>query len=124
MLDAPCSATGTLRRHPDIKYLKSVEEIESLVPVQGRLLEAAADMVKPGGTLVYIVCSLEPEEGPQQIEALLAKGLPFARRALHGEGLFGLDELIDAHGDFRSLPCHLAEEGGIDGFYLCRLERL
>jgi 16S rRNA (cytosine967-C5)-methyltransferase len=124
VLDAPCSATGTLRRHPDVKYLKGPEEIEALVQFQGRLLEAAADMVAPGGTLLYIVCSLEPEEGPEQVEAFLGKSAAFARRGLRDEELFGLGELIDERGDFRSLPCHLAEEGGIDGFYLCRLERL
>jgi 16S rRNA (cytosine967-C5)-methyltransferase len=124
VLDAPCSATGTLRRHPDVKYLKGPEEIEALAQFQGRLLEAAADMVTPGGMLLYIVCSLEPEEGPEQVEAFLGKSAAFARRALRDEELFGLGELIDGHGDFRSLPCHLAEEGGIDGFYLCRLERL
>jgi 16S rRNA (cytosine967-C5)-methyltransferase len=74
--------------------------------------------------LLYIVCSLEPEEGPAQVEAFLGKNAAFARRALRSEEIFGLDEVIDDRGDFRSLPCHLAAEGGLDGFYLCRLERL
>jgi 16S rRNA (cytosine967-C5)-methyltransferase len=124
VLDAPCSATGTLRRHPDIKHLKGPEEIESLAQLQDNLLAAAAEMVAPGGTLLYIVCSLEPEEGPAQVEAFLGKNAAFARRALRSEEIFGLDEVIDDRGDFRSLPCHLATEGGLDGFYLCRLERL
>jgi 16S rRNA (cytosine967-C5)-methyltransferase len=124
VLDAPCSATGTLRRHPDIKHLKGAEEIESLTQLQSGLLTAAADMVKPGGLLLYIVCSLEPEEGPARIEAFLGQTTAFARRPLQSAELFGLEDLIDARGDFRSLPCHLAEEGGLDGFYLCRLERV
>src|SRR5207302_4782426 len=71
LLDAPCTATGAIRRHPDVPHLKSVEDVARLSVVQENLLRAAVDMVRPGGTIVYCTCSLEPEEGPQRIEALL-----------------------------------------------------
>ena len=96
--------------------------IQSLARQQGEMLRAAAAMVKPGGTLLYIVCSLEPEEGPDLIAMFLEEQTTFARHAIRAEELFGLDELIDGHGDIRSLPCHLQTQGGIDGFYVCRLE--
>ena len=69
LLDAPCSATGTLRRHPEIAWIKGADDIARLAPVQDRLLDAAAAMLAPGGTLVYCTCSLQPEEGPARIDA-------------------------------------------------------
>ncbi len=71
IVDVPCSATGTIRRHPDVAWLKRSSDVASLVPVQARLLAAAAEMVKPGGLLVYCSCSLQPEEGPELIESFL-----------------------------------------------------
>lgn len=125
VLDAPCSATGILRRHPDIKLLRKPEELDSLRRLQGRLLSAAAEMTAAGGTLLYIVCSLQPEEGPDQISAFLSSelGATFERKPFSREDLFGHEELLNAEGDFRSLPSHLKELGGIDGFYACRLTR-
>ena len=123
VLDAPCSATGTLRRHPDIKLLKRLEDIQSLARRQGEMLRAAATMVEPGGVLLYIVCSLEPEEGPDLITAFLEEQTAFTRQAIRPEELFDFGELIDEHGDIRSLPCHLQAQGGIDGFYVCRMQR-
>ncbi len=125
LLDAPCSATGTMRRHPDIKFLRKPEEIESLARVQQRLLQAASSMTAADGTLVYIVCSLEPEEGPRQIEAFLRSenGSDFQRLPFDEAAVFGHSEFLDREGAFRSLPCHLPELGGIDGFYACRLKR-
>ena len=122
VLDAPCSATGTLRRHPDIKILKRPEDILSLIRRQGEMLRAASAMVKPGGMLLYIVCSLEREEGPDLIKSFLEERTAFNRKVILPEELFGLDELIDDEGDIRSLPCHLQAQGGIDGFYVCRME--
>lgn len=128
LLDAPCSATGTLRRHPDIAWLKSPGDIAQLIRLQDRLLAAAADMLAPGGRLVYATCSLLPEEGPARIAALLASrsggGAPLARDPVRGEEVAGLDELITAEGELRSLPSQLPELGGLDGFYVCRLRRL
>lgn len=124
LLDAPCSATGTLRRHPDIAYLKGPAEVATLSMLQDRLLLAALGMVKPGGLLVYATCSLQPEEGPQRIAALLESGAAVERAPIDGAELNGLDELVTGDGDLRTLPCHLSETGGMDGFYACRLRRL
>jgi 16S rRNA (cytosine967-C5)-methyltransferase len=132
LLDAPCSATGTLRRHPDIAWLKGPGEIPSLTALQDRLLAAAADMLAPGGRLVYAVCSLLPEEGPARIAALLEGAAPLARDPIAAPEIAGeiagevagLGELITPEGDLRSLPSQLSELGGLDGFYVCRLRRL
>ena len=129
LLDAPCSATGTLRRHPDIAHLKRRRDLEALTPVQDRLLRSALDMVEPGGLVVYATCSLQPEEGPERVAALLARAQagdapPVERVPVAAAELDGLQELITEQGDLRSLPCHLADDGGLDGFYACRLRRL
>ncbi len=79
IVDVPCSATGTIRRHPDVAWLKSAADVASLTPVQAGLLAAAAEMVKPGGLLVYCSCSLQPEEGQGQIEAFLSRSPAFRR---------------------------------------------
>ncbi len=128
LLDAPCSATGTLRRHPDLALQRRAGDLAALVALQARLLRAAAALLTPGGRLVYAVCSLEPEEGEQQIERFLADNEGFRRRPLRagelgGSDLGGLSELVTPQGDLRTLPSHLANQGGLDGFYACRLER-
>lgn len=124
LLDAPCTATGTLRRHPDVRWLKTRADLERLVPVQDRLLAAATEMLAPGGTLVYCTCSLQPEEGPARIDALLAKGASLKRRPVEASEVGDLTDLVTADGDLRTLPCHLAALGGMDGFYAARLERV
>lgn len=124
LLDAPCSATGTLRRHPDATWLKQPEDVAKLAGTQARLLAAATRMVAPGGLIVYCTCSLQPEEGIGQVEALLAQGAPLRRRPITADDVGGLAELVTPSGDLRSLPCHLAEKGGMDGFYVARLERV
>lgn len=123
LLDAPCSATGTLRRHPDGLWLKHPSDVVSLAAVQSRLLAATAQMVRSGGMVVYCVCSLEAAEGAAQVDQLLAAGAPFARQPVRPEEVGGLAELLTPAGDLRTLPCHLAERGGMDGFYACRLVR-
>jgi 16S rRNA (cytosine967-C5)-methyltransferase len=123
LLDAPCSATGTIRRHPDIAWTKRAADAPKLALLQDCLLANALAMVKPGGILVYAVCSLQPEEGPARIAALLDSGAPAARLPLGPADRFGLPVRITAEGDLRSLPCHLAAEGGMDGFYVARLQR-
>jgi 16S rRNA (cytosine967-C5)-methyltransferase len=123
LLDAPCSATGTIRRHPDIPWLKSPDDVATLAALQDRLLAAAVEMTAPGGILVYCTCSLQPEEGPQRIAALIAKG-GVERVAVSAAEVGGVPEFVTAEGDLRTLPCHLADEGGIDGFYAARLRRL
>ncbi|MDP6566940.1 MAG: transcription antitermination factor NusB [Alphaproteobacteria bacterium] len=120
LLDAPCTATGTIRRHPDIWRLRTPEDVGRLAALQDRLLDAAVDMLAPGGTLIYATCSLQPEEGPERIAALLSERPDLHRRPLMPEEVFDQAELIDQAGDLRTLPHQL---GGIDGFYACRLGR-
>jgi len=124
LLDAPCTATGTIRRRPDVAHLKSAADIARLSRVQDRLLAAAAAMLAPGGTLVYCVCSLEPEEGPERIAALLAGAPDLVRVPVTAAEIGGLAEAVSPAGDLRTLPCHLAARGGLDGFYAARLRRL
>ncbi|MFO0295010.1 MAG: RsmB/NOP family class I SAM-dependent RNA methyltransferase [Rhodospirillales bacterium] len=123
LLDAPCSATGTARRNPDMPHLRRPEDVVRAVAAQARLLDAAAEMTAPGGTLVYCVCSLQPEEGPDQIAAFLGRRGDFARQPVAAAEIGGLADCIDAAGDLRTLPCHLAEAGGMDGFHAARLVR-
>jgi 16S rRNA (cytosine967-C5)-methyltransferase len=123
LLDAPCSATGTVRRHPDIPHLKEPADVARLARSQARLLTAAASMLAPGGTLVYCVCSLEPEEGPQRVEELLGQHPGFERRAVTAAEAGGFGMCLTPAGDLRTLPCHLVAEGGLDGFYAARLIR-
>jgi len=124
LLDAPCSATGTLRRHPEAAWAKSAEDVAKLSAAQDRLLMAAVEMLKPGGKLVFCTCSLQPEEGEQRIEALLASGAPVRREAITAAEVGSLAELISPAGDLRCLPCHLGDSGGMDGFFAARLIRL
>jgi 16S rRNA (cytosine967-C5)-methyltransferase len=127
LLDAPCSSTGTIRRHPDVPWLKSEPDIGALTSVQGRLLDRAADLLKPGGRLVYCVCSLEPEEGERQVTEFLARNKRFARLSVTAGEMCGHGEFITAQGDLRTLPFHLPDPdphwGGLDGFYAARLAR-
>lgn len=123
LLDAPCTATGTIRRHPDVPWAKSPADVQRLAEVQGRMLEAAVPMLKPGGTLIYAVCSLQPEEGPQRMAALLAGEAPVVRDPIARGELKGLPVDLTADGEIRTLPCHLAASGGLDGFFVARLRR-
>ena len=123
LLDAPCTATGTIRRHPDIPHLRGPADVARLAETQGRLLARAAAMVAPGGLLVYASCSLQPEECARRVEAFLAASPGFARLPLGAGALPELDEAVTAAGDLRTLPCHWAAEGGMDGFYAARLRR-
>ncbi len=124
LLDAPCTATGAIRRHPDVMHLKQPEDVARLAVVQENLLRAAVDMLRPGGTLVYCTCSLEPEEGPQRIEALLSSGAPVEHRPIAPAEIGAPAEWVTPQGDLRTLPCHLAEYDGVDGFYAARLVKL
>jgi len=123
LLDAPCTATGTARRHPDVLHLKRPGDRDKLALLQARLLAHAASLLAPGGTLVYCTCSLEAGEGPDQIEAFLAARPDFSRLPVKSEELGGLSDLVTDAGDMRSLPCDLADQGGMDGFFAARLTR-
>jgi 16S rRNA (cytosine967-C5)-methyltransferase len=125
LVDAPCASTGTIRRHPDVAWLRQEADIAALTALQKRLLQKAVALLKPGGTLVYCTCSLEAEEGEQAISALLATE-PGVRRAPVDAGeVAGLSEILNADGDLRTLPCHLPHAdprlSGLDGFYAARL---
>jgi 16S rRNA (cytosine967-C5)-methyltransferase len=123
LLDVPCSATGTIRRHPDVMRLKTAAEISELTKVQARLLTAAADMLAPGGILVYCACSLQPEEGTHLVDSLIAEGLPLQREPFPQNDGRGFDQFLTSVGDLRTLPCQMADCGGLDGFYAARLRR-
>ncbi len=132
LLDAPCTATGTIRRHPDIAWTKGPADLAGLVALQERLFDHAAGLVRPGGQLCYCVCSLEPEEGERQAERFLARHPGFRRRPLE-PGRHGIDRaLVTEAGDLRTVPDLWAEapdgapdgwRPGLDGFYAVHLVR-
>jgi 16S rRNA (cytosine967-C5)-methyltransferase len=127
LLDAPCSSTGTIRRHPDIAWLRQEADIAALTALQKRLLQKAASLLKPGGMLIYCTCSLEPEEGIEPIAALLAGDPSLHRLPIAASEVAGLSEIVTPEGDLRTLPCHLPhvdpQFGGLDGFYVARLTK-
>lgn len=118
LLDAPCSASGTFRRHPEILYRARPSVIVDMAKVQAELIDSAALMVKPGGSLVYAVCSLEPQEGEDVIRAFLER-FPRFSIAPADSPLPGIE--ASAEGWLRILPGMLEKEGGLDGFFTCRL---
>ena len=122
LLDAPCSATGIFRRHPDVLHRVRPSVIAEMAALQARLLTRAAGWVKPGGVLVYATCSLEPAEGEQQIETFLAAHPDYAIEAVRVEEL---PPGIASHdrGWVRTLPGMLSAEGGCDGFFIARMRR-
>jgi 16S rRNA (cytosine967-C5)-methyltransferase len=128
LLDAPCSSTGTIRRHPDIPYVKSAKDIDVLAALQARLLDNAASLLRPGGQLVYSTCSLEPEEGEAQIAALLVRNPALRLDAIAPEEVFGQPEWLQPSGCLRTFPYQLdlgaPEWSGMDGFFAARLVRV
>lgn len=127
LLDAPCSATGTIRRHPDILHLRRKDDTSPRVSLQRRLLERAAGLVRSGGLLVYCTCSLEPEEGGGQVAQFLDAHPDFIRIPITPGEAGITTEWITPDGDLRTLPSHLPHEeaalAGMDGFYAARLQR-
>ncbi|MGD0107887.1 MAG: transcription antitermination factor NusB [Rhodopila sp.] len=120
LLDAPCSATGTIRRHPDVARIKRPRDVQTAIQAQDKLLEAAAAMLRPGGRLVYAVCSMQHEEGAPRIAAAVAKtGLrhdPFQPNELAA-----LPEALTREGFLRTHPGLWQDRGGMDGFFAARL---
>ena len=116
LLDAPCTATGTCRRHPDVLHRIGPRQIEEMAQLQAALLERAARWLKPGGTLVYAVCSLEREEGEAQAAQVPLRIVPVLPEALP-HGLSPTPE-----GWLRTDPGMLAESGGVDGFFIACFE--
>ena len=127
LLDAPCSATGTIRRHPDVAWTKRPGDIEALVSLQTRMLDRAASLTRPGGRIVYCTCSLEPEEGEAQIAAFLRRN-PDYRRDPIDPATEGIPEnFVNPDGDLRTLPQLLPNPdprlAGMDGFFAARVAR-
>ena len=127
LVDAPCMATGTIRRHPDVAWTKKPGDLAALVALQARILDAATRLLKPGGMLVYCTCSLEPEEGELQIAALLRRNPDMMREAIAPSEIGGLTMCINASGELRTLPQHMPDSqprlSGLDGFFAARLKR-
>ena len=122
LLDAPCSATGTMRRHPDVLQRIDLKAINNLAAIQSAMLDRAAAWVKPGGVLVFATCSLEPHEGEAQAEAFLARHPEYATQAATADELpAGIE--ANAQGHIRTMPPMLAEQGGLDGFFVARFVR-
>jgi 16S rRNA (cytosine967-C5)-methyltransferase len=126
LLDAPCTATGTIRRHPDIARVKRPEDVTTLAALQARMLDRAVGLLKPGGILVYCTCSLEPEEGEALFEEAICRHDLTPVPVLAGE-IGGLDDAITPSGTVRTLPCHLprpeARLAGLDGFFIGRCRK-
>jgi 16S rRNA (cytosine967-C5)-methyltransferase len=123
LLDAPCSATGTVRRHPEILWRKDRSDLLAQAGLQHDLLRSAARMVRPGGRLVYCVCSLAREEGEEVVDAFLSETREFSREPVDPAEVGGEVTFLTGAGDLRTLPSHWADRGGLDGFFACRLRR-
>ncbi|MDG2321168.1 MAG: RsmB/NOP family class I SAM-dependent RNA methyltransferase [Rhodospirillaceae bacterium] len=122
LLDAPCSATGTLRRHPDLGYVKTRKEIRGYPDNQKVLLRKSSEMLMPGGVLVYAVCSLEPGEGADVVEAVIKDG-NFSQLKIDPKPLGANAKWIDEAGALRILPSFWSDKGGLDGFYIALLRK-
>jgi 16S rRNA (cytosine967-C5)-methyltransferase len=126
LLDAPCSATGTIRRHPDVAWLRGPGDVVSLADLQARLLARAVALTRPGGTIVFSTCSLEPEEGEEQARRALAT-LPIMARPIGAGEASGLGR-ISPEGWLRTLPSDLPHDdsrlGGLSGFFIARFRRV
>ncbi len=123
LLDAPCTATGTLRRNPDILHHRTDEDVLRMTGLQIRLLNNAARMVRPGGLLIYAVCSLQAREAEDQAGDFLRRHPDFDRIPVRAAEIGGWAELIDKNGDIRVLPTHFPDLGGMDGFFSVRFQR-
>lgn len=124
LLDAPCTATGTFRRNPEVLRATKPADVAKLADVQHRLLDTAAERVKPGGRLVYCVCSMEREEGETQIIAFLRRNPAFKTAPAVPADVGAPDEALTPDGWLRILPSMWAEKGGVDGFFVARLDRV
>lgn len=124
LLDAPCTATGTIRRHPDVLHVKTPMDMDRMAGLQHKLLMNAVAMLAPGGLLVYCTCSVQKDEGERQIQNLLSSGAPVRRVPVTLEEIGERAEMLTDSGDVRILPCHEAARGGMDGFFVSRLQKI
>ena len=123
LLDAPCSATGTIRRHPELIHQRAARDIAHFAKVQAKMLKKAATLLEPGGLLVFCTCSLQPEEGPEQIADFLMQHPDFGIEPVKIGEFEGLDPFIKPDGSIRTRPDLWPDNGGLDGFYACRIRR-
>ncbi|MGB3877408.1 MAG: RsmB/NOP family class I SAM-dependent RNA methyltransferase [Shinella zoogloeoides] len=127
LLDAPCSSTGTIRRHPDVLWTKGPEDIDKLARLQERLLRHALTLVKPGGELVFSNCSLDPGEGEDMVARVLADNPDWRIQPVEPADWPGLESAVSPRGEFRTTPAMLpatdSHAGGVDGFYAVLLRR-
>lgn len=127
LLDTPCSSTGTVRRHPDVPWVKSPDDITKLAEVQFRLLETAARLVKPEGILVFSNCSLDPAEGEQLVERFFREHEDFELLPIGSGEIAGIDDYLTAEGMLRTTPADMDlgthEMSGMDGFFAARFRR-
>lgn len=128
LLDTPCSSTGTVRRHPDVPWVKSPDDIAKLAEVQLRLLETAVRLVKPGGTMAFSNCSLDPVEGEQLAKRFLAARDDIELQPIIAGEIAGIDDYLTAEGTLRTTPADMdlgmPEISGMDGFFAARFRRL
>jgi len=128
LLDAPCSSTGTIRRHPDVMWTKSADDIATLATLQFELWDAAINFVKPGGIIVFSNCSLDREEGEDLYARILAHRGDISPMPIQPVEVPGLERAITGQGTLRTLPTHLANPdkqlAGMDGFFAARLRRI
>jgi 16S rRNA (cytosine967-C5)-methyltransferase len=128
LIDAPCTSTGTIRRHPDIPWRKTPEDIVTLSALQRRLLTRAIDLTRPGGTIVYCTCSLEPEEGDHIVSAVIDQDMRIRLNPITEAEFPAVKDFITPLGALRTLPCDWPDPDfrmyGLDGFFAARLERV
>ena len=123
LLDPPCSATGTIRRHPDIPHLKSPRDVTKLAKLQGKLLDCAIKYTAPGGILVYSVCSLEAEEGIDQVNKVLSQNPSIEIDQISVDEILDFEDCLTEEGCVQTTPAHLSYIGGVDGFFIARLRK-
>ncbi len=123
LVDAPCSSTGTIRRHPELPWIKTEHQLEGATGIQRRLLDHALQIVRPGGRVVFATCSLEPAEGRDMVSAVLGEGGGLRVHPLRTTVFGETEQMITGDGMLRTLPCHLADLGGMDGFFAARIQQ-
>ena len=124
LLDVPCSSTGTLRKHPDIMHLKKEDDILSLSILQRKLLDSSWKLLKKDGCLIYCTCSLEKDEGEDQISRFLKENKDAEIDKIIPSEVQGVEDLITTEGLLRIFPDKFSKIGGIDGFFVARLKKV